>query len=292
MLFMLSHSRDIEKSEVFPWFVDALARAMQHNTIHVRHSALRLWPRYLPQRLRYLRLSQRDCFAVFNAIELDGGTTDPSSEIIECYLRILYTFTFHHDRIWTTALSRTKFFGQSCKLALRFPLYIIAILDILEDRKTQCNFRDSVDQEMRFRILSNAWLDVHPTAIQSLHGPLKLDPRIASEILDDVLPRLVAFTLRHVNTDNAAMDQFIFLLDLENALPYLEGTFPGSPVIWQIKEIRSTDWQLPEQQQQIEDANFWRARYTESRERTEQQGLPILAPGSGERDDRKGSSSN
>ncbi|KAH7909773.1 hypothetical protein BJ138DRAFT_1154462 [Hygrophoropsis aurantiaca] len=194
-----------------------------------------------------------------------------------CFLQIVYTFTLHHDYIWATDLFQTKvsehiwttdpfrtkisediwdtdlFKTEKSRYLSSYlrrggsmptPIYVIAILDTLEDRNAQCNFLNSFDQNTSITILTIAWfaaakcivhLGYRATGVE--HPSLRIKSEILDEVLDETLPHLVAFTVRHQKTYSSAMAQLAVYFT--GALWHLQQTRPESPEIALVQKLIS-----------------------------------------------------
>ncbi|KAH7905146.1 hypothetical protein BJ138DRAFT_811116 [Hygrophoropsis aurantiaca] len=250
MFFMLSQSRGIEEWADLSWFVDALAHAMQHSTMCVRHSALQVTFR-MRRTLASLPVIQPLLPGLYAIVLNNDDTAYPFDEIMMRYLWILYAFTLYHNHIWATNLFQTEHFEQCCKLTLVYsrrsrrslhPLYLIAIMDILEVRNTQCNFRNSIDQNLCFEILSHAWWTVYFAVDENRARnveDLTLQVESGWEMLDELLLHLIAFTTRYHNTHSSVMAKWAYNYLPGQVLRGLQQTVPESLAITLMQELIS-----------------------------------------------------
>ncbi|KAH7912119.1 hypothetical protein BJ138DRAFT_837348 [Hygrophoropsis aurantiaca] len=217
--FMLSQSRNVKQWADSTLFMDALVFAMQGDQpVHVRHTALRtVWKmRHVLTQPNSVLLSSSQLSefssALYSAVSTnihapDDSNTDNSSDRFFSverdmyYLQIIYTFSLNAQivDIWNTCLRWHGHLERCRDLALYLgdtrmltaqSAYLLAILEIVESHKIECNFVAAFNQELRRGHLICAWsltAGLKPAA-------LDLFP------IEELLPTMIAFTSRYQDT--------------------------------------------------------------------------------------------
>ncbi|KAH7911665.1 hypothetical protein BJ138DRAFT_893311 [Hygrophoropsis aurantiaca] len=229
--FMLSQSRNVEQWATSSLFIDEIIRGMEHKAEHVRHSALQL-----VRRMRHaLTTSEPTVVAAISSHLCDlipSVRFDDDTGQLLCCLQIIFSFTLYYRFTWVTDFLQ-KVSDSLLKLlhaksiASNLPVYLLALLEIVEGYDIKCSFRSSFDDELRSQLLPQAWLALSPLINNELN----------SDTVDEVLPNLIAFTNRYHNdngsTTSETLDHAIHLFH------HLRAKRPESPSIPLLRELLS-----------------------------------------------------
>ncbi|KAH7911654.1 hypothetical protein BJ138DRAFT_892429 [Hygrophoropsis aurantiaca] len=195
-LFMLSQSRDVEQWANSSFFIHEIIRAMNHQSEHVRHSTLQV-VRRMRHALASSETAKSPILTSLRSIIPSIQGEDNKGQVL-CCLQIIHTFVLyhHHDPTWVADFLQKhsdRWLRPKYTCVRAYSVYLLAILAIVEHHNIKCAFRSLFDYKLRSTHLFGAWLALEPPVAHEFNG----------DILDEVLPNLIAFTIKYQSYGSA-----------------------------------------------------------------------------------------